>query len=124
MGYVYIMEVPDLKRCKVGVSEHDPLKRKINIQTGCPGKIERIWQSRNIPDFVEIEKMMHIRFMGDNTNGEWFSVPYEKLVIEADKLCRCGTDKERIRCLEEENRILRENIEDLEKKLMGKKKKR
>lgn len=111
MGYLYVMEVPKLKRCKVGISHYDSEFRKRSLQTGCPEKIERVWQSRNIPDYAEIEKLLHIRYASKNTNGEWFNVPFAELVEEAERLCRCGADAERIRELEQENEKLKEQID-------------
>lgn len=110
MGYLYVMEVPKLKRCKVGISHYDPEFRKRSLQTGCPEKIERVWQSRNIPDYAEIEKLLHLRYASKNTSGEWFCVPFAELVEEAERLCRNGADAERIKELERENEMLREQI--------------
>lgn len=86
MGYVYIMEVPSLNACKIGISEHSVEKRQQTIQTSCPGKIERVWCSRNIPDYRLCERKLHEIFSEQRTNGEWFNVDFTKACVQADKI--------------------------------------
>lgn len=111
MGYLYVMEVPKLKCVKIGISEHEVTKRQRMIQTGCPEKIERVWCSRNIPDYRELEKLMHQRFMSKRKNGEWFEVPFFEACEEADRLCATGKDAEQVRILQEENKRLKQQLQ-------------
>ena len=130
MGYVYVMEAPKLGKIKIGISEHDVHQRQKSVQTGCPEKIERCWCSRNIPDFIEIEKELHSIFKSKNSSGEWFNLDFNTAVLKADKLCKEGVNKETKRLIEEnaeivrkcndlifENQKLKEEITELEKRI-------
>lgn len=111
MGYLYIMEAPNEKCVKIGISEHDVTARQRVIQTGLPEKIGRVWCSRNIPDYRELEKLMHLRFKAFKRHGEWFSISFFEACEEADRLCSLGKDGEKIRQLEKENAELRKRME-------------
>ena len=119
MGYLYVMESksPDGKSfSKIGISEHDPEIRKKGIQTGCPFKIINIWVSRNIPDFRDCEKYMHRELAAYNTHGEWFDVPFVKIVALADKITTDGYMHaliERLSKIERQVRIAEKQISDI-----------
>ena len=108
MGYVYVAEAG--KYCKIGISETSVEQRMKNIQTGCPVKIQRVWCSRNIPDALGCEKILHNHFRKHNTSGEWFEISFFQAAEEADKVCRCGEDITRIKQLEAENQQLKEML--------------
>ena len=90
MGYLYIMEAKS-NLCKIGVAEHSVEERKRSVQVGCPYKIQRIWQSRNIPDYREIEKLLHQLFRDKNTSGEWYEISFFEAAEEADRMCSKGS---------------------------------
>ena len=110
MGYVYVAEAG--KHCKIGISEHSVEQRMKSIQTGCPFKIQRVWCSRNIPDALACEKLLHNHFKDKNTSGEWFEIPYFEAAEEADKVCKNGADAIRIKALEKENEQLKEMLKE------------
>ena len=108
MGFVYVVEAG--KHCKIGISEHSVDQRTKSLQTGCPVKFQRVWCSRNIPDHLACEKILHNYFRDRNTNGEWFEIPFFEAAEQADKVCTIGADKKRIEDLEKENAELRDRL--------------
>ena len=91
MGYLYVMEceLPTGDTvCKIGISEHSPERRQQAIQTGCPYKISRRWQSRNIPDYRQCETQIHNELKNNRTYGEWFQIDFTKAAVLADKICK------------------------------------
>ena len=108
MGFVYVAEAG--KYCKIGISEHSVDHRLKTIQTGCPVKLQRIWCSRNIPDHLDCEKILHNHFKEKNSHGEWFEISFFEAAEYADKVCTNGADKKRIEDLEKENTVLREKL--------------
>lgn len=104
------MEAPRMKCVKIGIAEHSVEQRQKSIQTGCPEKIGRVWCSRNIPDYKEVEKALHLQFFHKQTNGEWFRIPFLEAAEEADRLCRSGSQ-------EYEIERLKNQIEELKKEL-------
>ena len=113
MGYVYVMEAGE--HCKIGISDRSVEQRKKSIQTGCPVKIQRVWCSRNIPDALECEKILHNHFLKKRTSGEWFKISFFEAAEEADKVCKNGADAMRIKSLESENAQLKETLAQMMK---------
>lgn len=112
MGYLYIMEAkPNL--VKIGVAEHSVEERQRTVQTGCPYKIGRVWQSRNIPDYREIEILLHQRFHKERTNGEWFEVSFFEAAEEADRMCKRGSSEIELQEAKEEIEKLKRRMETM-----------
>ena len=108
MGYVYVAEAG--KYCKIGISDKSVEQRMKSVQTGCPVKIQRVWCSRNIPDALDCEKILHNHFRHKNTSGEWFEISFFEAAEQADKVCRNGADQMRIQSLEAEITQLKEML--------------
>jgi len=108
VGFVYVMKAGDY--CKIGITEHSVYKRMKQIQTGCPLTIEKVWKSKDIPNYKECEKALHKRFHEFGSSGEWFKFPYLKVCIEADQITR---DYAYDQDLLEENRQLKQEIKRL-----------
>ena len=119
MGYVYVMDATKIGAVKIGVSECSVDIRQRSIQTGCPAKIERVWCSKNIPDYRECEKELHKYFHEYRMQGEWFAVPFSKASIKANEITtRSATPLERkIAQLEATVFALEQRIGDLERRV-------
>lgn len=108
MGYVYVAEAG--KYCKIGIAEFSVDNRMKSVQTGCPVKIQRVWCSRNIPDHLACEKILHNHFRSKCSHGEWFEISFFEAAEYADQVCTIGSDKKRIEELEKENVYLKEQL--------------
>lgn len=120
MGFLYVMEcaMPTGGTvCKVGVSEHDPNRRRQAIQTGCPFEIGRMWVSKNIPDYRQCEQEVHDQLSRFRTHGEWFEVDFKKASITADKVCKTDKDQlieKKIAQLEEVQKQIKRQLNEID----------
>lgn len=113
MGYVYVIEEPTTRTIKVGASEN--LKSRVRIlQTSNPHQFGRIWQSEDLPNYVEVEKSIHKSLAKYRSDGgsEWYKMPYETACEEAEKICMTG----KITSLLLENQLLKEQLDKLQEK--------
>lgn len=76
MKKVYVAQYKNIY--KIGVSENVEQRIK-QLSCGCPG-IVAVYESENIANGFEIEKLLHDEFSGHSIGGEWFSyVDLEKV---------------------------------------------
>ena len=112
MGYLYVLKAGAY--CKVGITDHSVYRRMKLLQTGCPLKIEKMWSSKDIPNYKECEKELHKKLQPYCSSGEWFHFPYVKACMEADKITRdSNTDQDLLR----ENMELKSKVQSLETKV-------
>jgi hypothetical protein len=111
MGFVYVIEEPKTQTVKIGSTEN--LHERIRIlQSSNPNKFGRIWQSENLPNYVECEKLIHkhlSKYRGDG-GTEWYKMPYEVACKESETICING----KITSLILENQMLKEQIKKLQ----------
>lgn len=72
-AYVYLIRCNDLY--KIGYSQN-PESRLDGMQTSNPYLLELLWKQR-IPNYQQLEEMMHERFASKRVRREWFKLGKE-----------------------------------------------
>ena len=87
MAYVYLLGDWDKEGTyKIGVTRGDIQKRIKKLQTGNSGEIYLVDYFETEFPFV-LEKMLHVRFCGENVMNEWFTLENED-IANFKKVCK------------------------------------
>lgn len=118
--YVYVMKAGEM--CKIGIAQ-DVYKRKKQIQTGCPVKIEDCFY-QDSKDARKHEIELHKLFKDKQTSGEWFDVDFDIACEEVTRIILEETYYDAFirltkRCndLETENNDLKDKIGNKQNKM-------
>ncbi len=73
--FAKIKDFSDKEIVKIGITYGCPSKRVLNLQTGCPFKIE-LWKAFDLKttNYQKIEKAIHQEMEPYRTVGEWFEL--------------------------------------------------
>lgn len=76
-GIVYLINVENTNKYKIGFTSKHPFKRKSNLQTAMPFKLNLVnWFSTNYN--YKLEKILHKYFKDCNIAHEWFELSAEQ----------------------------------------------
>lgn len=97
---VYLLNLEDSDLYKIGITEENKIDKRIkNLQTGAPKKINIVTLFKT--EFATIiEKKLHALFNTKRSNGEWFELSYDDILIFKDK---CNQYNDNIKFLIENN---------------------
>ena len=83
-GHLYIIKAED-GGIKIGISIN-PHGRIDGIEAASDRPIVRKFISPAMPDYDQLEKVLHAHFASSRVAGEWFSADFDAAVLEAHRL--------------------------------------
>lgn len=85
MYYVYVVRQAKTNYIKIGVSD-DPEERIRYLQTSSPSllSIHYVIDCQSSGDALKVERLLHERYKSKRLEGEWFDIPYFKVIEDLD----------------------------------------
>jgi hypothetical protein len=70
-GFVYFIGCAETGKVKIGFTRGSPLRRRDDLQTGAPGRLEVLAHAHAT---AADERQLHQRFEAYRSHGEWFAL--------------------------------------------------